>query len=254
MIQIFAGLFLQLLFPVMLFAQHFPSDTIYGNTNEYGREIFLNAKKYQKKFLQAQGYIKNGKRNGYWIIYSQPNCPIFLIILEAVGKDGVKDGLNIQKAKWNQVLIDSNDKYKITNEGKTYYPCGEPTPEAPTPVGPKKSSLIVNNDTSRTILFTKAKLKGDTLEILIHHTDPAYHHKYLITIVKGKYFIKYTFKTSGVQEKRTIIPLETKLKLKSSDFKKGKEIRGYTEYKGECTEGCWEKLIQIKGNFSVVIQ
>jgi len=174
-----------------------------------------------------------------------------ILILEVIGKDGVKDGLTVsaQQPKWNKIVLDTNSKYKITNEGKIYNPVDVPGEE-----GPKKPSLRVNNDTLRTILFTEAKLNGDTLKILIYRTDPAYHHEYLITIVKGKYFIKYTFLTSGVQEKRTLNPLETKLKLNNLVFKKGKEIRGYTEYKGECTEGCWEKLIQVKGNFSVVIQ
>jgi hypothetical protein len=155
-----------------------------------------------------------------------------------------------QKSKLSEVIVDLKRSYEIPNEGKVYNTLFD-LPEGNDTVN---ASLIVNGDTLRDIRSAKANLKGDTLRILVYQTDPAYHHQFVISVIKDKYYITYKFLTSGEQVKREIKPLETKLILNSLDFSKGKEIRGYTEYKGKCLKGCWEDLILVKGNFKVVIE
>lgn len=155
-----------------------------------------------------------------------------------------------QKIKWRPIEVKSDSTYEIKNEGKSY----KALFDLPEDHGLKRSSLIVNNDTLRNIMFTEAKLTGDTLKILIHQTDEAYHHAYRITVVHDRFYIQYSFLTSGVQTRRTIKPLMTKLVLSSLEFRKGSMIRGYTAYKGKCIQGCWEDLIFIEGNFSAIIE
>jgi hypothetical protein len=157
--------------------------------------------------------------------------------------------LYAQKIKWSQVEVENKD-YKIPKEGEVINTLFD----VPETKGLIASSLLVNNDTLSKIQFTKCEMRSDTLKILIHQTDPTLHHEYIITVTKGKYFIVYKFLTSGEQIKRKIEPLEMKLVLNSLDFTKGKEIRGYTEFRGKCVKGCSEDLILVKGNFKVIIE
>jgi hypothetical protein len=116
------------------------------------------------------------------------------------------------------------------------------------------ASLVVNNDPQRMITLTEGITHGDTLEMRIHHTDPAYHHEVKITIVNRKFWILYSFLTSGPRQKRVINPVFSQLTLNRNDFTKGDWIRGHLEYQAVCTEDCWEKSIKITGNFSALIK
>jgi len=157
-----------------------------------------------------------------------------------------------QKAKWNEVIVDNKSTYDIPNEGKVVNTLFD-VPETRDTV---RSAMILDNDTLFTILFTKAELRGDTLKILIHQTDAAYHQEYVITVIKNRYNITYDLRTPIDPERSIMGTLETKLKLNSLEFKKGKELRGYTEYKGKCIKGCFqgESLVTVKGNFMAVIE
>jgi hypothetical protein len=157
-----------------------------------------------------------------------------------------------QKTKWNQVIVESKSSFSISKEGKIVNTLFDNQETRDT----IKSSLILNNDTLFTILFTKAKLNGDTLSILIHQDDPAYHQEYLITVLKNKYNINYVLSAPVDPEKSKMVASETKLILNSFDYKKGKEIRGYTEYKGRCVKGCFEgdRPVTVKGNFVALIE
>jgi hypothetical protein len=157
-----------------------------------------------------------------------------------------------QKVKWNQIIVDSKGTYNIPNEGKVVNTLFD-VPETRDTI---KSGLILDNDTLFTIFFTKAKLDGDTLKISIHQTDPAYHQECLITVVKNKFNIDYDLRTGLEPEENKMRVLQPKLKLNTLDFKKGKKIRGYTEYTGKCVKGCLEESrpVTVKGNFSVIIE
>ena len=159
-------------------------------------------------------------------------------------------GCSAQKVKWKSIDTDRHATYEIKNEGKLYHAFFD----APNEQGPKRSSLIVNGDTLRNLMFTEAKLNQDTLKILIYQTDEAYHHAYRIVIVNNKFCIDYSFLTSGVQTRRRIKPLATKLVVGTLEFRKGGTVRGYTAYRGKCKRGCWEDLILVEGNFSVIIE
>jgi flagellar basal body L-ring protein FlgH len=151
----------------------------------------------------------------------------------------------------SHVLIDKQAKYFVKNEGKVYNNfSGDSEDNELT-----KAYLLVNGDTTRTIRSAKATMVGDALTIVIHENNPSYDHRYEIEISKGKYTIKYTFKTPGSEdEKREIVPVKEMLRLNTSTFKKGNAIRGYTEFSGECTGFCWDDTLFVKGNFSIVIE
>lgn len=157
-----------------------------------------------------------------------------------------------QNLEWHKVNIDSSRSYEIKNEGNVINTLFD----VPETEGVIKSSLIVNNDTLNKIQFVKGELNNDTLRILIHQTDPAYHHEYEITVFGDEYRINYEFRTSGEQDELKWMIIDSMLKLNSLDFKSGKEIRGYTEYEGKCVAGCNSdpERITVKGNFSVLIE
>jgi hypothetical protein len=106
------------------------------------------------------------------------------------------------------------------------------------------------------IRFPEAKLKGDTLTITILETNEMYHHMYTIEVANNRYTITYDFLNSGEEFDRSIKTKNFRLILNTNNFKKGQEIRGYTEYKGICTKGCWpsHSKFNIKGNFKVTIE
>jgi len=158
-----------------------------------------------------------------------------------------------QEKKYNSVLVDKAGKFEIKREDeiiKMFF--REDVPEIDT----VRANLMANNDSLRQILFTRGRLRKDTLDVLIHFTSSAYHLIYKIKIAKGKFRVGFSYLTSGADLERKIIPIDYTLKLNSLDFKRGKEIRGYTEFKGKCKgEGCYgEENIEVKGNFKVLIK
>ncbi len=154
----------------------------------------------------------------------------------------------------NNLLIHPNDKFQIKNEDKVIkFTFGNPNFAKLDTV---RAELIVNNDPVRGIQFTRAKLRSDTLTIIISSTTTAYHQVYNIEIAGGKCKVDYAFKPSGPDYKLTVVPTDYKVILNQADFQIGREIRGYTEFKGKCQgEGCYdENDIEIKGNFKVLIK
>ncbi len=117
--------------------------------------------------------------------------------------------------------------------------------------------MVANNDIHTDIhemKFTQAGLTGDTLTILIFEAHPSLRHEYWIKIVKDKYMIDYRSLLAG-EVKRKIKPEGFGLILNTSDIGPGKELRGYTEYRGNCVKGCSrDKVVIIRGNFKVRIE
>lgn len=105
------------------------------------------------------------------------------------------------------------------------------------------------------IKFTEADLRADTLNIEIFETNPVFDYKYRIRVINGDFNISFWYHTTIDSTVREIKTLEQSLILSGKEFKKGQEIRGYTEYKGECIKGCAKdkELIYIKGNFKATI-
>ena len=154
-----------------------------------------------------------------------------------------------QKVTWHKVIVDKNRSFAVKNEGTRHNSLFE----IPDTKGVIKSDIMVNDDTTRNIVFTKGELKSDTLKLVIHQTDPSYDHQYVILIARDRYTIDYRFSTSGEDVTRKLKPIETKLILNGLNFRKGGELRGYTEYKAKCLEGCWEDTIVVRGNFIITI-
>ncbi|MEI9919864.1 MAG: hypothetical protein WDO14_13855 [Bacteroidota bacterium] len=148
------------------------------------------------------------------------------------------------------VVVDPKRNYTVKSEGEIYNGFDREYPEY---ADTTTADLNFNNSDWINIHFAKANFAGDTLQILVYETNPAFHHQYRISIIDNKFFIYYEFRTSGENVKRIARTLESKLILNTLDFKKGKEIRGYTEYKGECIDDCWSEPISIRGNFKVII-
>ena len=117
--------------------------------------------------------------------------------------------------------------------------------------------MVENNDLHKEIheiKFAKAERRGDTLSILIFESHSALRHEYWIKIVKDRYMIDYRSLQAG-EVKRKIKPEGFGLILNSSDLNTGKDLRGYTEYRGNCVKGCSrDKVVIIRGNFKVRIE
>jgi hypothetical protein len=106
------------------------------------------------------------------------------------------------------------------------------------------------------IKFTEARLNQDTLNVLIYETNTIFDYKYKIKIIKDKFRIDFGYKTTIDTTERQIKTVKQTLILNKKEFKKGQEIRGHTEYEGQCVIGCAadEKPIVIKGNFKVMVE
>ena len=117
--------------------------------------------------------------------------------------------------------------------------------------------MVENHDLHKDLhemKFTQAGKKGDTLTILIFETHPTLRHEYWIKVVKDKYMIDYR-SVPGGDVKRKINPEGFGLILNTAEVGHGKELRGYTEYRGNCVKGCSrDKVVIIRGNFKVRIE
>jgi len=151
------------------------------------------------------------------------------------------------------LTIDPARQFKISHEDSVYINYRDTlriTADLSMPTSENPSTAVYE------IRFTEAKLIGDTLNILIDELNPAYYHKYQIQIIKNKYRVSYNFLSSGEDVDRKIKADDFVLILNTGDIKKGKEIRGHTEYKGKCVKGCWpsHSVFDIKGDFKVVVK
>ena len=148
----------------------------------------------------------------------------------------------------NNLVIDGERTYYIENEDSLY--SGFEPEGDPDTYDTLRSSLTVNDDWI-TIRSTQATLKGDTLHILIHELNPAFYHRFYISIFDGKYSILYKFTTGDEFVAST---LESWLVLNAGDFRPGQEVRGHVEYKGECFNQGWKELFEISGTFKAIIK
>jgi len=147
----------------------------------------------------------------------------------------------------SQVLIDTVSAFAVKDEGKIIIDLEQ----QPLTVC---ADLVVNNNPFMSINFAKAALKQDTLEITIFESNESSDHFYKIKVIKGRYIVKYDFSTTMDEKNRQIKTLETKLILNTSDYKKGRIIRGYTSLKGKCNRECYFNPIIVAGNFSAKIE
>jgi hypothetical protein len=155
-----------------------------------------------------------------------------------------------QQYKWSKFSVDGKKTFHIESENEVVdlSMFNEPPDTI-------RASLVVNNNSLNTIVFTKARREGNKLVVLIHDTNEAYHHEFEISIVKDKYFTHYKFLVSGESDDEgLIIPHESSLVLNSCKFKRGNEIRGYIQFKGKCAMPCNEEWITVDGNFKAIIK
>ena len=147
---------------------------------------------------------------------------------------------------YKPLAIDTKKDFKFRNEGKTikWWDVIETV----------NSDMLVNDDTLTDIQFTKAKLRGDTLDIEIYQSDESHDHHYRIEIIKDRYKIDYDFSYPADTTDRKIQPLDFMLTLITKKFKKGKDIRGYTEFKGKCIQNCYDEILIAKGTFKVTVE
>ncbi|MFM8912025.1 MAG: hypothetical protein ACKOE6_03760 [Flammeovirgaceae bacterium] len=151
----------------------------------------------------------------------------------------------------NTVIVDTKSMFDIADEGKFF---GDDKDTV-------RSGLTVNgNDAIGRIWYTRNEHKDDTLRIKIYSFNEVYIHNYLIKVFKGKCIVDYRYEMdaddASVDIDRKIISTGYLVKLNSLDFKKGKEIRGYTEFRGKCVgRDCHGHAdIEIKGNFKIRIE
>ena len=152
-------------------------------------------------------------------------------------------------------IVDSKNRFVIPFQGGTY---GS---------GNKKIHAYIyqEEDSVQQLFWTTALLTKDTLEILITGFNGVESQQYLIRISNDKYTVGYQIRTTmddqielekNIKIDRKIAPYMTKLRLSTSHFMSGTEVRGYTEFKGKCVSGCGESPFEIslRGNFSVFIE
>lgn len=116
------------------------------------------------------------------------------------------------------------------------------------------SNMLVNNDTLTDIKFSRASLRGDTLDIELYQNDESHDHHYKVQIVNNKYTISYNFSYPVDTIERKIQALDYWLILNTNKFKRGNTIKGYTEFKGRCLKNCYHDIITAKGYFNVAIE
>jgi hypothetical protein len=119
-----------------------------------------------------------------------------------------------------------------------------------------QAALDVSMTDRALISYTDARLRTDTLDILVHDFDESHSHNFQIRIVAGQYAMLYDFSYPIDAINRRIETLSSKLILNTGSFRRGESIRGYVEYSGKCVQGCeyTPGLIVAKGNFVVLIR
>ena len=147
---------------------------------------------------------------------------------------------------YKSLMVDPKKDYSFKNEGKVIN-WGDSHATI-------NSNMLVNNETLTDIKFTRASLRGDTLNIELYQTDESHDHHYKIQIVNNKYAIDYNFSYPADTLDRKIQALEYRLILNANKFKYGSTIKGYTEFKGKCLYNCYHDIITAKGYFNVTIE
>jgi hypothetical protein len=105
------------------------------------------------------------------------------------------------------------------------------------------------------IRFADAQKKGDTIYVHFHETNTVYDYDYDLKIVDGKFSSNFWFQLTIDSAVRKIETLDSKLVLKTKNFKKGSFLIGYTEYKGQCVSSFDKNEIYIvRGTFKVRLE
>jgi len=163
-----------------------------------------------------------------------------------------------QDRDFQSITFDTSNDFRIINEDSVY--------NALEGVADYVENVKITSDTRiisdsqfkqmNEIKFSEAKIKDDTLDILLFETNSVFDYKYKIKIVDNKFKIDFWYQTTIDTTGREIKTLKQILILNKKEFKKGQEIRGHTEYEGQCIRGCIadENPIIIKGNFKVKVE
>jgi len=118
-----------------------------------------------------------------------------------------------------------------------------------------RAALIVDNNDLIKIRFSKTKICGDTLVIVLYEDNEAFSNKFVITIVNDRYSIDYKFLIDISEDSTGIIaPHQSNIKVSSLDFRKGREIRGSISFKGRRDNSENKEWVTVKGNFKAIIK
>lgn len=110
-----------------------------------------------------------------------------------------------QKNPWKKLVIDQNRDFQV----ESLYDVIDLSMigESPDTV---RAALVVNDNPYNVIRFAKVFYNDDRLSILIHESNEADDHEYLISILKDKYKIKYITMSPAVKMKMTDLSCHTK--------------------------------------------
>jgi hypothetical protein len=150
---------------------------------------------------------------------------------------------------WKKIKINPIAKYEIVDEDKIISRADLNESEDTV-----SASIIVDNNELIKIRFSRAEVHGDTLQIVLYEDNEAFYNKFVISIVKDTYFIKYRFLIDISEDTiGTIIPYQSEVSLNKLEIKKGGEIRGAVKFKGRREHSQNEEWIIVNGNFKIII-
>jgi hypothetical protein len=159
------------------------------------------------------------------------------------------DRIRYKTAEMKPFRVDKEAVFNIKEEGKTYTWHREDYIVS--------ADLIVGNDSLTDITNTEARLRTDTLDILIYQTDESHDHNFQIQILKDRCFIFYDYSYPMDEKDRKVKTIEFALTLNTKTFVKGKFIRGHVSYVGRCVSYCdlyGDKDVKIDGDFVVMVK
>ena len=151
--------------------------------------------------------------------------------------------------KTEKIEVNSTVRYEIPDENKVIsrLDFNEPSDTV-------KAGLIVDNNDLIKIRFSRAKINGDTVQIILYEDNEAFDNRFSISIVKNQYVIDYKFLIDISEDSiGEIVPEQSEVEVNSLDFKKGKEIRGRVYFKGRRKNSNNNEWVVVKGNFKVII-
>jgi hypothetical protein len=151
--------------------------------------------------------------------------------------------------QWNQIVVNTQRKYDIRNEGKLYKPLYLDNEES------IQADAVIDGDSSKVIRLTTSVLLGDTVVIKLFDNEESFAHAFDILIYKGNYMMRYSREINFTDLVQKFDPVKSKLELSSLNVSDGSDVRGHVEYIGECVSGCTskKKRVQISGEFTVKI-
>lgn len=155
---------------------------------------------------------------------------------------------------WKKVQITSDHKFEILNEDHIY-----DMGEVDIPNDTIRCSIIIDTGQSNpypdSLTFSSANLKDKTLTVSLTSVAGHTYHDCIIRIVDQKFMIHHKFLVDIFEEEDFNV-LDPVLKLSSTNFTKGGEIRGYIEYKlitAKPSEN-FKDTYAVRGNFKATIR